>query len=254
MDPEDPTSTPRAPFGETVLVVGAGRMGTALTAALADAGVAVRGPAGRGATGDDADIVLLAVPDTAIAAAAAHIAPGRLVAHLSGSTTLDPLAAHEAFSIHPLMTVTGAGARFAGVPAALAASTPRAERAAHALATALGLDAFEVDDADRVAYHAAASVASNFLITVEGFAAELAATAGIERSALVPLVRAAVENWADHGAYVALTGPIARGDDETVRQQRAAVAERLPGRLELFDALVSATRDLAAAEPQGRPS
>ena len=102
-------------------------------------------------------------------------------------------------------------------------------------------------DQDRAAYHAAASVASNFLVTLEGAAERLAATAGVERALLAPLVRAAVENWAARGAEEALTGPIARGDDETVARQRAAVAERTPDLLPLFDAMVDATRAAVAA-------
>src|SRR3954454_12214646 len=98
-------------------VVGRGRMGSALTAALA-----LGEPLGRGADAADADVVLLAVPDAEIAAAAAAIAPGRLVGHLSGATTLAPLAPHEAFSLHPLMTVTGTETSFAGASAAVAGS------------------------------------------------------------------------------------------------------------------------------------
>ena len=74
----------------------------------------------------------------------------------------------------------------------------------------------------------------------------LAATAGAGRELLVPLVRAAVENWAAHGPERALTGPVARGDESTVARQRAAVAERTPDLLPLFDALTDATRALAA--------
>ena len=107
-----------------VLVVGDGRMGRALVAALDAAGVPVVGPAGRGASGADAAIVLLAVPDAAIATAARAIAPGRTVGHLSGALDLSVLHPHDAFSIHPLVTVTAAGASFAGVTAALAATTP----------------------------------------------------------------------------------------------------------------------------------
>jgi len=105
--------------------------------------------------------------------------------------------------------------------------------------------ALEVDDADRAAYHAAASVASNFVVTLEAAAERLAASAGVDRAALVPLVRAAVENWARLGAGRALTGPIARGDETTVERQRAAIAERAPELLALFDALADATRELA---------
>ena len=103
-----------------------------------------------------------------------------------------------------------------------------------------------VADEDRAAYHAAASIASNFLVTLEGAAERLAATAGVDRALLAPLVRAAVENWAARGAEDALTGPIARGDEETVARQRAAVAERTPDLLPLFDAMVDATRAVVA--------
>lgn len=224
-------------------IVGDGRVGRALAGALRAAGVDVRGPLGRGATGDGADVVLLAVPDAEIGAAAASLAPGPVVGHVSGATTLAPLAPHEAFGLHPLTTVTGSDADFAGVPAALAGTTPGAVATARRLAGVLGLRPFEIADADRAAYHAAASIASNFLVTLETFAADLADSAGIPRSALGPLVRATVSNWEASGA-AALTGPIARGDDATVERQRAAVAERMPERLALFDALAAATRDL----------
>lgn len=226
-------------------VVGRGRMGTALAAALRACGMHVCGPLGRGEHPGAVDVVLLAVPDAEIAAAAAAVAPGPLVGHLSGATTLAPLGRHEAFSLHPLMTVTGADARFQGASAAVAGSTARALRLAHGLASALGLRALEVADADRAAYHAAASIASNFLVTLECAAERLAATAGVDRAALAPLVRATVENWAAAGAG-ALTGPIARGDEVTVARQRDAVAARAPELIALFDALAQATRTHAS--------
>lgn len=229
-----------------IAIVGRGRLGSALARALADAGYSVLGPLGRGADGIDADAVLLCVPDHEIASAARAIAPGRLVGHCSGATTLTPLRPHESFSLHPLMTVTRTGARFSGAGAAIAGSTPRAMALATQLAAALGMEPVVVRDEDRAAYHAAASIASNFLITLEAAAEQLGADVGIERKLLVPLVRATVENWAALGAERALTGPVVRGDDATVAGQRAALAEREPELLELFDALVDATRRLAA--------
>ena len=104
----------------------------------------------------------------------------------------------------------------------------------------------EIAEADRAAYHAAASTASNFLITLEAAAERIAAAVGLEREQLVPLVRATVENWARLGPERALTGPVARGDEATVARQRAAVADAAPELIELFDALVTATRALAA--------
>jgi predicted short-subunit dehydrogenase-like oxidoreductase (DUF2520 family) len=229
-------------------IVGAGRLGTALAAALRATGLPVEGPLGRGAS-PSADAVLLCVPDAEIAAAAAAVTPGPLVGHCSGATGLAVLAPHEAFGLHPLMTVPAAAeaapSPFAGAGCAVAGSTARAEACARGLAVRLGMQPTTVADEDRAAYHAAASIAANFLVTLEGAAERLAAGAGVDRALLVPLVRAAVENWARRGAAEALTGPIARGDEETVARQRDAVAERAPDLLPLFDALADATRALA---------
>jgi len=230
-------------------IVGDGRLGRALAAGLREAGIDVDGPLGRGARCLDADVVILAVPDGEIAAAAAaveHRADGPLVGHCSGATTLAALAPHEAFSLHPLMTVPADGpSTLAGAFAAIAGSTPHARGVADQLALRLGLTPIDVAEEDRAAYHAAASIASNFLVTLEASAERLAATAGIDRAAVVPLVRATVENWAAMGAERALTGPIARGDEHTVARQRDAIAERAPDLLPLFDALAEATRSLA---------
>jgi predicted short-subunit dehydrogenase-like oxidoreductase (DUF2520 family) len=225
------------------VVVGAGRMGSALAAGLRAAGLDVSGPLRRGERcPHDADCVVLCVPDAEIGRAARNIPHGTLVGHVSGATTLAPLAPHEAFSVHPLMTVPAA---FAGAGAAIAGSTDRALATARALANALGMQPFEIADADRAAYHAAASMASNYLVALEDAAERLLATTGAGRELLVPLVRATVDNWARDGAG-ALTGPIARGDEETVAHQRAAVEERMPELLDLFDALANSTRELVA--------
>ena len=254
-----PPSSPRTALARaSVAVVGAGRLGTALAVALGKAGYAVEGPLGRGAAPSEADIVLLCVPDSQIAAAAGALTvgtrrPGPLVGHCSGATGLGVLAPHEAFSLHPLMTVTAHGARFEGAGAAVAGATERARMVARELASALGLQAVEVADQDRAAYHAAASIASNFLVTLEAAAERIAATAGIDRSLLAPLVRATVENWAALGPEQALTGPAARGDEETVARQRAAVAARAPDLTGLFDALAEATRALAQNRDRARP-
>jgi predicted short-subunit dehydrogenase-like oxidoreductase (DUF2520 family) len=210
---------------------------------LSEAGYAVTGPLGRGAAPAEADVVLLAVPDAEIRSAAELVPPGPLVGHLSGATGLGVLAGHEGFGLHPLMTIAGPDAVLAGAGAAVAGTTPRALRAATRIAEDLGLRPFTVEDEDRTAYHAAASIASNFLVALEEAAARLGATAGLDRAALAPLVRATVENWAARGPD-ALTGPIARGDEETVARQRAAVAERTPELLPLWDALAEQTREV----------
>jgi predicted short-subunit dehydrogenase-like oxidoreductase (DUF2520 family) len=225
-----------------IAVVGAGRLGTLLAAAL-DAGP----PRRRGDDCRDAEVVLLCVPDDQIAEAGAAIAPraGLLVGHCSAVTTLAPLlnSDHQAFSLHPLMTVTNDGAQLDGAWAAVSGSTATALHLATRLALWLRMRPFTVDDDDRAAYHASASVASNFLITLEAFAERL----GTDREALAPLVRATVENWVALGPERALTGPIVRGDEKTVALQREAVAERTPDLLELFDALTAATQTLAAS-------
>jgi predicted short-subunit dehydrogenase-like oxidoreductase (DUF2520 family) len=225
---------------ETIAIVGDGRLGRTLASALR-----ASDPHGRGYAGAGADVVLLCVPDAEIAAAAAAIGPGPLVGHCSGATGLAVLAPHEAFGLHPLMTVTHAGADFAGAGCAVGATTPRALDVARRLAVALGMRPFEITDEDRTAYHAAASMASNFLVTLESAAARVAATAGIERSLLVPLVRATVEAWAVEGD-ASLTGPIVRGDEATVARHRQAISERTPQLLDLYDVLADATRAVAA--------
>ena len=242
-----PGRSPMATDPVRLTIVGNGRLGRALADAFRTAGQRVDGPLGRGAEGTGADVVLLCVPDAEIASAAAHVAPGPLVGHCSGATSLAPLAPHEAFSLHPLMTVTGVGAEFAGAGAAIAGSTARALELARRLAESLAMLPVEVADDDRAAYHAAASIASNFLVTLEAAAERLAETAGVPRALLVPLVRATVENWAALGAAGALTGPVARGDWQTVEAQRAAVAERTPESLAMFDGLVEATRRIAGS-------
>ena len=227
-----------------IAIVGRGRMGTALSRALGTSP-----PLGRDADPHDVKAVLLCVPDAEIHRAAAAIAPGPLVGHCSGATTLEPLAGHHAFSLHPLMTVTAEGADFAGAGAAIAGSTPATLAFARDLALRLGMTPVEIPDADRAAYHAAASIASNFLVTLEDAAERIL---GAERrDLLVPLVRATVENWAALGPEEALTGPIARGDEVTVARQRRAVVDRAPELAGLFDALADATRALAAREAAG---
>jgi predicted short-subunit dehydrogenase-like oxidoreductase (DUF2520 family) len=234
------------PHCARLAIIGRGRLGTALAEAVADTGRAVIGPLGRDVDIADAEIVLLCVPDAEIAAVAAALPAGRLVGHCSGATGLQALAPHERFSLHPLMTVTGPGARFTGAAAAIDGDSPRGLAAAGELALVLGMVPVRIAPTDRVAYHTAASLAANFLITLEAGAERMAASAGLDRALLAPLVRQSVENWVTLGAARALTGPLARGDEATVAAQRDAVAQRAPELLDLFDALADATRALAA--------
>ncbi len=164
--------------GTRLAIVGAGRLGNAIARALSATASSSSSSArsGRGADGAGCDAVLLCVPDAEIASAAAAIAPGPIVGHCSGATGLEPLAPHEAFSLHPLMTVTADGADFGGVTAAVDGSTDRAIELARLIAQALEMDAVHVAPEDRAAYHAAASIASNFLVTLEAAAEQLGAT------------------------------------------------------------------------------
>jgi predicted short-subunit dehydrogenase-like oxidoreductase (DUF2520 family) len=262
-----------APSGELgvsrVGVVGAGRLGTALAAALREAGVEVEGPAGRGEVPRGCEAIVLCVPDGEIPAAAATVAGAApLVGHTSGATRLDALeaAGGAAFGLHPLQTfperasseAASPGRRpsalgaFAGAGCAVAGTTPEALAFAVRLAELLGMTPFEIDDEGRAAYHAAASVASNFTVTLLAAAERIAAGAGLApheaRALLAPLVRRTVESVAELDPERALTGPIARGDHGTVDAQRRALEDAAPELLDLFDELVRHTRALAGEE------
>lgn len=250
------SAPPLAP-ATTIAVIGAGRLGTVLARALRAAGFAVRGPLGRDADIPDADIALLCVTDAAIRAAAASArGRARLIGHVSGATALDGVD----FSIHPLQTFTGSEAPevFHGIGAAVAGRTRHARTTAEHLARALGARPFGVGDDRRGTYHAAASFSSNFVLTVLDAAEELAAAAGIAhpdaRELLAPLIRRTVDNWVAGGAAAALTGPIARGDEDTVTRQRTAIDDVAPHLRGLFDELARATRTVAARTDQETPA
>lgn len=249
---------PRAnnPAPSPIVVVGRGRVGTAISRAAAGAGIDVTlaGRAGLESACADAEVVLLCVPDGEIASAAGSVAAAapllRLIGHTSGATELAALAAvaAEAFSLHPLQTIPDGGAPLAGCPAAVEGSGPEAAEFARELAVALGMRPFELPAGSRAAYHAAAAIASNFLVTLEESAAGLLAAAGIEdgRELLTPLVLRSAANWAEGGA-AALTGPIARGDEATVARHLDAIARAAPELEPLYRELAARTREIAAA-------
>jgi predicted short-subunit dehydrogenase-like oxidoreductase (DUF2520 family) len=217
--------------------------------------VASHGHARRAAAG--ADVVLLCVPDRAIAEVCDQViqatpAPS-FVGHVSGASPLDVLdrargLGIETFSLHPLQTIPHPETDLAGVPCAVAGSTPAARSVAARLGLDLGMRPFEVPDDRRAAYHAAAVIASNFLIALEEAATEVLARAGVEdgRAILGPLVARTAANWVDAGAD-ALTGPIARGDESTVRRHVASLAELAPEVLPLYQVLAERTRMIAAS-------
>lgn len=243
------TTSSLAP-GTTIAIVGAGRLGGVLARALRAVGFDVLGPLRRDQSIPNVDIALLCVPDAAIPAVAFVARPHvRLVGHVSGATPLTDVD----FSIHPLQTFTGAETPdvFHGIGAAVAGRTTEALTVAEQLARTLGARPFEVDDAHRASYHAAASFASNFVLTVLDAAEQLASTAGISpdeaRELLAPLAHRTVDNWTASGAADALTGPLVRSDERTVARQREAASAL--GRQDLFDALATATRAIAARTP-----
>ena len=214
---------------ESVKVIGAGRVGSAVSARLAERGVELR---------DDAALVLLCVPDAAIAEVAAGLEPGPWVAHVSGATPLAALEPHaRRFSLHPLQTFTRSrGAeQLDGAWAALTAEPGDARAAGLELARLLGLRAFELADAARPLYHAGAAIASNYLVTLYRSAALLFESAGAPPEALVPLMTRTIENGFE------LTGPIARGDWATVEAHVAAIRAGAPGLEPLYRTLAEAT-------------
>jgi predicted short-subunit dehydrogenase-like oxidoreductase (DUF2520 family) len=237
LDPHSPQDLPAC------AVVGAGRLGTVLAAALSAAGPLRRGEP----VPPDAEVVLLCVPDDRIAEAAAAVPPGPLLGHCSGATGLDAFGTREGFSLHPLMSVPHGSPPdvLAGAGAAIDGTSPAALATAERLARVLRLNPVHVAPADRVAYHAAAAMAANFLVALEAAAERLAATAGVTRAQLAPLVLATARQWAELGPEQALTGPIARGDEQVVARHRAVVAERAPELVALWEALAAHTRAVA---------
>jgi predicted short-subunit dehydrogenase-like oxidoreductase (DUF2520 family) len=242
-------------------IIGAGRVGRAIHRAARAEGIDSR-LAGRNDAAEackDAEVALLCVPDGAIEEACEAIArtPGlRFVGHTSGATGLEALAAATtqgvaAFGLHPLQTITDDNPELIGASCAVSGSTPEAVALARSLAQRLGMRSFELPEERRVAYHAAASIASNFLVALEESAAQLLEHAGIEngRELLAPLVLRSAANWAQRGPE-ALTGPIARGDEATVERHLEAIEATMPELLDLYRVLAERTRSPAAADSE----
>lgn len=219
------------PEWKRIRVVGRGRVGAAVAARLSERGRLVEA--------GDVDLWLICVPDGAIAEVADGIPEGPWVAHVSGATPLAALDPHtRRFSVHPLQTFTRArGAeQIDGAWAAATGETDEARDAARSLAELLGLRPFVLADDRRAIYHAGASIASNFLVTIHRAAVRALEAAGAPPDALVPLMRRTIENGFD------LTGPIARGDLKTVDAHLAAIRHDLPDLEPMYRALAEATR------------
>ena len=214
---------------ESVHVIGSGRVGSAVGARVQERGIAVR---------EDGELVLLCVPDSAIADVARTIEPGPWIAHVSGATPLAALDPHSRrFSVHPLQTFTRARGpeQLDGAYGAVTAETDEARGHGFWLARTLGLEPFTLADDARPLYHAGAAIASNYLVTLHDVAAHLFRAAGAPPEALVPLMRRTIDNGFE------LTGPIERGDWETVEAHRRAIRAAAPELEPLYDVLAEAT-------------
>jgi predicted short-subunit dehydrogenase-like oxidoreductase (DUF2520 family) len=220
---------------DRIRIIGAsGRVGSTVSARLAERGVLV----------DEADpeLVLLCVPDRSIAEVAAEVTPGPWIAHVSGATPLAALDPHERrFGMHPLQSFTKARGpeQLDGAWAAVTAETDEARRIGIWLAETLGLRPFELEDSSRAAYHAGAAVASNYLVTLRRAAGSLLEAAGTPPEALDPLMRGVIDSGFE------LTGPIARGDWETVERHLAVIRAERPELEELYLVLAAETAHIA---------
>lgn len=233
------------------VVVGLGRLGSAMAVQLRRAGwrvqIRTRSPAGRRqasrlglreATEKDllqAELCLLPVPDAAVGAVAAAVAPllgsGTGLVHCAGALTLEVLTpvagGRPVGSFHPLVNVTGPATPLAGHAVAVATRSRALAPRLGALARALGLTPVQVSEAGRAAYHAGASLAASGLVAHLDAAVEAWRAAGVSErdalAALVPLMRSALDGVEERGLVAALTGPVVRGDADVVQAHLRAL-------------------------------
>jgi predicted short-subunit dehydrogenase-like oxidoreductase (DUF2520 family) len=218
---------------ERAHVIGAGRVGSAIAARLRERDLEL--------SEDSPELVVLCVPDQAIADVAAAVTPGPWLAHVSGATPLKALDPHvRRFSVHPLQTFTHARGpeQLDGAFAAVSAETDEAREIGMWLARTLGLEPFMLADSKRVAYHAGAAIASSYLVTLRRAAGSLLEAAGAPPEALDPLMRRTIENDFE------LTGPIARGDWATVDAHVAAIRLERPELEGMYVTLAETTKAL----------
>lgn len=279
--------TEAAPFAK-VGIVGTGRVASALGMLLAEqssAPVVVWGrtPAhsdrlasdlGKAEAAPDlgalhaCDLVMIAVADDAMGevsellAAAGPFPNSALVFHVSGrsgTAILDPLARLGALTaaVHPVMTFTGDAAvdmpNVAGAHFAVTAIESAALEQGHRLVSLLGGVAVEIAEEDRSLYHAALCHAANHLVTLIAQASAMLESASVPDPAatFAPLVRAALANSLDQG-FAALSGPLLRGDVNTIRSHLAAIEKDCPEVLPAYRALALATLD--NLEREGKPT
>jgi predicted short-subunit dehydrogenase-like oxidoreductase (DUF2520 family) len=236
----------------TFRVVGPGRAGLSLAAALEAVGHRPEGMVGRGEplrhAARGVDLLVIATPDDAVAEVAELIVPvaATVVLHLSGSLTLDVLSPHpRRASLHPLVPLpspaVGSARLLSGITFAVSGDS-----IARQLAEDLGGRAVEVEDGQRAAYHAAAAIAANHLVALLGQVERVGAAAGLPLDAFAGLVHAATEDAFALGPRDALTGPASRGDWRTIETHRQVLAGLPAPRTEIaaYDALVGLARRL----------
>jgi predicted short-subunit dehydrogenase-like oxidoreductase (DUF2520 family) len=215
----------------TIRIIGPGRAGTSLAAALSARGWAFAGFLGRGddlsGAGRGVDVLVLATPDDTIAevAAAVEPVPTTTVVHLSGSLGLEALAPHpRRAGLHPLVPLpngaVGAARLVSGVTFAVAG-----DPVARSIVDSLGGRLVEVADEHRAAYHAAACIAANHVVALLGQVERVAASVGLDLESFLPLTRAALDDVAALGPGAALTGPARRGDWATLSRHLDALPE-----------------------------
>jgi len=215
----------------SIRIIGPGRAGTSLAAALSARGWEFAGFLGRhddlSGAADGVDLLVIATPDDAVAETAAAVVPSArtTVAHLSGSLGLDALAPHPLrAAVHPLVPLpngeVGAARLGSGVTFAVAGAP-----LARDVVISLGGRMVEVADGDRAAYHAAACIAANHVVALLGQVERVAASVGLDLESFLPLTRAAVDDVAALGAGPALTGPARRGDWATLSRHLDALPE-----------------------------
>lgn len=286
--PDRPPHDADPPARLRVGVVGAGRVGAVLGAALSAAGHPVVAVSAVSAASRQraaallpevavrpvpdvvaaADLALLAVPDDVLPglvaglAATGAIRPGQLVAHPSGRYGADVLApALRAgalpLALHPAMTFTGTSvdlSRLRGAAFGVTAPGPL-RPIAEALVLEMGGEPVSVPEESRALYHAALAAGANHLVTLVAQARDLLAAAGVADPArlLGPLLAAALDN-ALHQGDAALTGPVARGDAGTVAAHLAALAAAYPEAVPAYVALARLTADRALAAGRLAPT
>ena len=253
-------AVPRAagePGVPSVRVIGPGRAGSAISLALERAGWVVLPPLGRSdrldAAAEGVDLVVIATPDGAVRSVASAISPrpDTVVAHLAGSMGPDVLEPHpRRAALHPLVSLPDpeAGAqRLASGAWFAVAGDPLVRK----VVDDLGGRFIEVADENRVLYHAAATIAANHLVALLGQVERVAEEAGVPFEAYLDLVRATVDNVARLGPTAALTGPVRRGDWDTVASHLSSLPE--PER-PAYEAMAAASARLAGTVREQRPT